>query len=338
MAGPRPVFEAEDDAEAARPTWTLLAWLRLARAPNVFTAIADSLMGYLAVRRGWDEGLLVPATLALASAALYTAGMILNDWFDQEVDARERPFRPIPSGQIRPAAAAWAGGGLLVAGCVLGLLAGYAGSRGGSGGLGVARTGLIALLLAIAIVAYNGLFKSTPLGPWVMGSCRLLNVAMGMAAGAAWLARPPATGGVLGLSGPHWAIASGIGLYVSGITWFARREAQRSRRGALLGATGLMVAGIALFGQGVLWVGPRLEPTLWWLLVGLLLLTVVRRCGMAIAAPEPGQVQAAVKQSILSLIWFDAAAGLALAGPATGVALAALLIPALVLARWVYST
>jgi hypothetical protein len=49
-------------------------------------------------------------------------------------------------------------------------------------------------------------------------------------------------------------------------------------------------------------------------------------------------VQAAVKQSILSLIWFDAAAALALAGPGAGVALAALLVPALVLGRWVYST
>jgi 4-hydroxybenzoate polyprenyltransferase len=332
------VFELADDAEAGRPTPTLLAWLRLGRVPNVFTAIGDSLMGYAVVQRGWEQGLLGPTVLAMASAALYTSGMILNDWFDREVDLRERPFRPIPSGQVSPAAAAWTGFSLLIAGGMLGLMAGFAGLWGPSGRVGDGRAGLLAWLLAVAIVAYNGLFKATPLGPWVMGSCRLLNVAMGMAAGAALREEPAAAAGVLGLSGPHWAIAGGIGLYASGITWFARSETQHSRRLALLGAAGLMVAGIALFAQGVLWVGPRLEPTLWWLLVGLLLLTVVRRCGMAIADPEPGHVQAAVKQSILSLIWFDAAAGLAMAGPATGVALAALLIPALVLARWVYST
>jgi len=323
-----------------RATPALLAWLRLARVPNVFTAVADVLMGYVAVQRqrSWDQGLVVPATLALASAALYTSGMILNDWFDREVDARERPFRPIPSGQIRPTAAAWAGFSLLVVGCVLGMLAGYGAFGASPERMGDGRAGVLALLLAATILAYNGLLKATPIGPLAMGACRLLNVAMGMAAGSAFVNDPASAFSVLGLSGPHWAIAGGIGLYVSGITWLARTEAERSRRGALLLAVVPMVAGIALFGQGVLWLGPLLEPTLWWLLVGLLLLSVVRRCGMAIADPEPAQVQAAVKQSILSLIWFDAAAGLALAGPGTGVALAALLVPALVLGRWVYST
>jgi 4-hydroxybenzoate polyprenyltransferase len=331
------VFESGDEAQAGRPRPTLLAWLRLARVPNVFTAVADSLMGYVAGQGSWSAGWQVPATLALASAALYTSGMILNDWFDQEVDARERPFRPIPSGQISSRAAAWVGFSFLGAGCVLGFLAGHGGVKGFGAGLVASPAGLLALLLAVAIVAYNGLLKATWLGPLAMGSCRLLNVAMGMAAGLAVMQEPTASR-VLGLSGPHWAVAGGIGLYVSGITWFARREAQRSGRASLLGAVGLMVAGIAVFGQGVLWIGPRLEPTLWWLLVGLLLLTVVRRCGVAIADPVPSQVQAAVKQSILSLIWFDAAAALALAGPGAGVALAALLVPALVLGRWVYST
>ena len=31
---------------------------------------------------------------------LYAAGMVLNDAFDAELDARERPERPIPSGRI----------------------------------------------------------------------------------------------------------------------------------------------------------------------------------------------------------------------------------------------
>jgi hypothetical protein len=68
------------------------------------------------------------------------------------------------------------------------------------------------------------------------------------------------------------------------------------------------------------------------------MLSVLRRCGVAVFDPTPQRVQAAVKLSILSLIWLDAATALAVAGPVYGVAIAALMIPALVLGRWVYST
>jgi hypothetical protein len=66
--------------------------------------------------------------------------------------------------------------------------------------------------------------------------------------------------------------------------------------------------------------------------------TVLRRCGVAAVDPNPENVQAAVKHSILSLIWLDAATAAATAGPAYGVAIAVLLVPAIVLGRWVYST
>ena len=62
-------------------------------------------------------------------------------------------------------------------------------------------------------------------------------------------------------------------------------------------------------------------------------------CGTVAALdPTPEKVQAAVKLSILSLIWLDATMAVAVSGPAEGVAIAALLIPALVLGRRVYST
>ena len=81
------------------------AWLQLMRLPNVFTAAADVMMGYLVT-----HGTLRPAShfalLAAASCLLYLSGMILNDVFDAEVDAKERPERPIPSGRITHRAAA----------------------------------------------------------------------------------------------------------------------------------------------------------------------------------------------------------------------------------------
>ena len=42
------------------------------------------------------------AGLVAASSCLYLAGMALNDYADREVDAVERPGRPIPSGRVSP--------------------------------------------------------------------------------------------------------------------------------------------------------------------------------------------------------------------------------------------
>ena len=63
-----------------------------------------------------------------------------------------------------------------------------------------------------------------------------------------------------------------------------------------------------------------------------------KRCLVAIADPRPGPVQAAVKLGILSLILFDAATAL-LVGPwYWATAVVALLLPTMLLGKWVYST
>ena len=38
--------------------------------------------------------------LMVSSGLLYVAGIVLNDYFDIEIDKRERPSRPLPSGNI----------------------------------------------------------------------------------------------------------------------------------------------------------------------------------------------------------------------------------------------
>src|SRR4051812_380657 len=101
MSAPlRPEFEPVCEGESRRNARSaILPWLRLMRLPNVFTAVADVAMGYLFVQREVTNGLVL-GCLIVASACLYTAGIILNDVFDHGIDAKERPFRPIPSGQI----------------------------------------------------------------------------------------------------------------------------------------------------------------------------------------------------------------------------------------------
>lgn len=329
---PRPEFEPLTPEEQAprRRTSPLLAWLRLMRLPNVFTALADVAMGYLFVQGSFDHAGML-ALLAAASAMLYTAGMVLNDVFDFDVDTKERPFRPLPSGQISLSAARTVGLGLLILGVLAGIVAGFL-----PGALPAMpwRSGAIAAAIAGAVLLYDGLLKFTPLGPLGMGLCRLLNVLLGMS-----VARQLHGAVAIGYSPGELFAAAGIGIYIVGVTLFSRAEATKSRSAALWAAMVVMSLGVVVLGRSGLGLAQAaVKVEYYWILLGLLMLTVLRRCGVAAVDPTPEKVQAAVKHSILSLIWLDAATAAAAAGAWHGLAIAALLIPALLLGRWVYST
>ncbi len=72
----------------------------LVRLPAVLSVPGDVLVGAAVSGQGRD----VPRTAGLvaASSCLYLAGMALNDYADRDVDAVERPGRPIPSGRVTP--------------------------------------------------------------------------------------------------------------------------------------------------------------------------------------------------------------------------------------------
>ena len=203
----------------------LRAYLQLLRLPNVFTAVADVAMGYLVAGGGADNWPLL-AALGTASAALYLAGMVLNDVFDVELDATERPTRPIPSGRISLPAARQLGVALMLLGVVSGGIAAVL--------AGQVWPGIVAVALAALILAYDGWLKPTLLAPLAMGGCRLLNVLLGMSTTCGpW-------------HGYYLLIAGGVGVYIAGVTWLARTEAATSRRGHLLAATLVLLAGLAL--------------------------------------------------------------------------------------------
>jgi len=92
----------------------------LVRAPAALSVPGDIVAGAAAA------GVLGPRTLGLAcsSVCLYWAGMAANDYADRELDAVERPERPIPSGRISPRAAAALAAGLTAAGLAAAGLAG----------------------------------------------------------------------------------------------------------------------------------------------------------------------------------------------------------------------
>src|SRR5512134_2811173 len=112
--------------------------LELGRVSNLPTVISNVACG--AVLGG---GALLPGALAvtaLSGALFYTGGMVLNDAFDADIDARERPERPIPSARATRGAVFRLGFALLAAG--LAALVGAALTGLAAGGLLLPLAGL----------------------------------------------------------------------------------------------------------------------------------------------------------------------------------------------------
>jgi 4-hydroxybenzoate polyprenyltransferase len=313
-------------------------YAQLVRLPNVFTAFADIALGVLATWQLMPESLpdgwiWKAVCLLAASGCLYCAGMVFNDVFDLEQDKRERPFRPIPSGRIGRSAAALFGTVLLLAGIGGAWLAGWPEPIEATthhSPLTTHQSSLyVACLLAVAILLYDAWLKKFWAGPLGMGTCRFLNVLLG-------LSLAPNLGWPWGI---HLALV--VGVYVVGVTWFARTEAQISSRPALAGAAGVMAAGLilALAAPSVLAefsLAPHASILFPYLLValGFLIGFPVSR---AISRPSPSHVQKAVKRAILGLVLLDATLASAIAGIG-GLVILVLLLPALYLGRWIYST
>jgi 4-hydroxybenzoate polyprenyltransferase len=325
--------------EASSPaTPAVLSYGRLLRLPNVFTAMADVMMGFLVVNASL-EPIAVFVALAAASSLLYLGGAVLNDVCDIEQDRRERAHRPLPAGEIPIGQARLLAIVMLVGGVLIAWLAGYL------FGVDVAaipwRGGAIATALAVLVIAYDAVLKRTPLGPIAMGGCRALNVLLGMSL-ASMLdnVNRPAT---LGFTEAQLVIAGGLGLYIAGVTWYARTEAVESNQLRLGLAAAVMTAGIVVLGlfpdfipyRGGL---PEIDVTIWRLLLVLLAFTTIRRVGIGVMSPQPARVQAAVKQCILSIIVFDAAVVLAVRDPFWAIAVLMLLVPTIAFGRLIYST
>ena len=261
-------------------------WAQLVRVPNVFTVVADVTMGYLFVRES-----LRPFSLYLlalfASIALYWAGMVLNDVCDHEQDSRERPERPLPSGRIDLRTAKTVGWGLLLLGIVLASLAGL---RPGNGVFDW-HPAALAGATAFCIVLYDRWFKSTPLGPPTMGACRCFNILLAMACGGLVADGQGRLGGEgcfgwgFGFDASQLVVAAAVGIYIAGVTWFARSEAHTSNRGLLLGGLAVIVTGLGLLSAfpsyGVFAADPAKKLTfaneiVWPLLVALLGFSIAR--------------------------------------------------------------
>jgi hypothetical protein len=153
---------------------------------------------------------LTVAVLGVALSLFYVGGMFLNDAFDSEIDARERPERPIPAGLVGAHEVFAIGYGLLAAG--IALVAVHA-ALAGRGAAPVAA----GVLLAGAIVLYDAWHKGNALGPLLMGACRVL----------VYVVAALSTGG-MGLSVVGGALS--LLFYLIGLTAIAKQERLLSAR------------------------------------------------------------------------------------------------------------
>jgi len=171
--------------------------LRLGRVSNLPTVWTNVIAG--ATIANAAATIADVAVVGLVMTAFYVGGMYLNDFFDREIDARERPGRPIHAGDISAGAVSAIGFALLAIGVALlaplGLL-----------------TAIWGLALAAAIVLYDAWHKGNIFAPVIMGLCRAL---VYLATGAAVSGEIRSTL-IIG--------ATALAAHVIGLTYAAKQE------------------------------------------------------------------------------------------------------------------
>ena len=268
------------------------------RPANIVTSWADVLTGFaisgsvVLLQVGTGQEIEIMTTLAplawllLATTGLYGGGIVLNDVFDAELDAQERPERPIPSGRASRQGATLLGSVLLVTGVVAAAQVSLLSATLASG-------------IALAATLYDAVGKHHPIfGPLNMGACRGGNLLLGISA-------------VPAMIGEHWFLAVIPIIYIAAVTTISRGEVHGAKNitGTIaLLLIGLVIAGLLSLGllqdYQVLAALPFVA-----LFAGRVLLPFIK----AVREPKPEQIRIAVKAGVLSLIVLDAtvAAGFA---------------------------
>ena len=271
------------------------AWLRLLRLPNLFTVPGDPLAGAIlaAATLGALPHWSAVAVAVGVSLVLYMAGLIDNDLADLKEDRRDRPHRPLPSGQVRVPHAMIAAAALLL-GAVL--LAGR-----------VNRECLaVAAALAATILLYNHLLKRVPVvGPLAMGLCRGLSVMVGASVmGLAGLGANPALAGGL------------IAVYIAAVTAIAAGETTGKPVGRKRNLPATMLAffftlgAMGVYGSPAMSVPETTAMVSFGIYIAFALLAVLVAAVAAVrlgGKPEPRMVQKTIGLYIRNLLPIQAA-------------------------------
>jgi len=210
--------------------------LELCRVSNLPTVWSNSLLGLLAglyIFEGFRQNDLIGHSLpiaifgvlfALAMSLIYCGGMVMNDWVDREVDANERPNRPIPSGRVSAKHAQYTMFLMFFWGVVLVM---FTTGLGALSPHGIDAT--ISALVLIAFVAlYNYSHQRSPIAVLFMGLCRALIILCGVLLAGDFERLTESPDGLIFLIGP----AATLLIYTVLISVVARREVEHDSSAA----------------------------------------------------------------------------------------------------------
>ena len=292
----------------AKPGEKVFYYFQLMRLPNVFTAIADVLAGYLIVAQAHIR----PAELSLlllSSAGIYAAGCVLNDLCDKDVDAQERPSRPIPSGAVSPREA-------FALTCLLFTAGLFAAFKAGP------HSFYTAAVLVALVIAYDALAKKRKLiGPLTMGACRAVNLLLGMTP-------------VMPSVNIFFFLPLVSLYYVFSLTRLSRSEVCGGRQSvpALFGGWLAVIVSVLLLRYG----GLMTDDSMIFLGLYAALTAPLLLKGYFTTAPET--IKGAVKILILGIPLIDAAYVSGVRGWTYGIPVALCLVPAVILSKYFHVT
>jgi 4-hydroxybenzoate polyprenyltransferase len=285
------------------------AYLQLMRPANVITAWADILAGVAAsgflsiLDEGINKEVLLNnirplGYLLIATSCLYSGGVVLNDAFDADLDAIERPERPIPSGRASRRGAFLVGSSLLTVGIFFAWQVSWLSAS-------------LAVLIAFAAVLYDAFCKHHPFwGPLNMGICRGANLLLGVSIVSAMVSN-------------YWFLTLIPITYIAAITNLSRGEVNGgSTVHSIVTIVLMSTVFVAIFSLG--WIKSNLLVVFPFALflairVFIPLISVLRK-------PSPEQIQLAVRACVLSMIVLNATLSTSFAGLLYGL-LVLLLLP-----------
>lgn len=293
---------------------SLRQYLQLIRLPNAFTAPSNILAGYFATVPLADANGFHLVPLMISSGLLYIAGIALNDYFDVEIDHRERPSRPLASGSISKERAMIIAVTALAAANALALVASPASLA-------------VSLALTAAIIAYDSRLKRGPAGPFAMAATRFLNVILG--------ASPALSLALSGALMPDLRIAmfaaTLLFAYVVAIMILSRKEVGSEKPNAHAAFSIVFAIVASAIAAGFL-----LQFQLAFLvnltIFAAVMVVTFRRLTASKAVPQ------AVKNMVLSIIILDSVFVSGTAGLPYGLATLLLIAPAILLAKKLYVT
>ncbi|MEX2347310.1 MAG: UbiA-like protein EboC [Balneolaceae bacterium] len=294
-------------------TTKIRASLELMRPANIVTAFADILAGFAAVG-GFilisESGLVVSPSglmwLLLSTFGLYGGGVVFNDVFDAELDAKERPERAIPSGRISKQGASFLGAVLYA----IGMSAAF-------------QVNSAAFVISSAIVLctliYDAKAKhSVVWGPFFMGLCRGGNLLLGCS--------------IIPLMLPQvWFLAFIPVIYIASITLVSQGEVTGGNRYHGHIAVGM----ISLVTVGLLYLSviPAFEllPSIPFLLlfVGMVFPPFIS----AARKPDASHIKQAVKRGVISLVLINSVIAAGFSGLFLGLIVFGLFLLSIYLSR-----